>query len=790
MPIAKMRLIFDKLIKQHGSSRLGDIMTAYDGRANLYAAAVLPFEGETTFEVPVDDRDTYVVVLRKVAEKRLQALADFFEQRSTMNAYECVSALDIVLRANPSRTLVAVGSSLYSDRDKGELSNGAEIWMGYYQSLRATQAGMVVNMDMSAAAFIKAAPVVEFLMHLLNMRDERQLGQGLRREESKQVEAALKNAKVSVTHRPGGRQYRVSGISRLSATEQTFPLEDGSVSSVADYFRKQYNIRLKYAGLPLLKVGPRNKNCFLPMEVCDVVGGQRVGKMDPKQTADMIKYTCTRPQNRRGAVHEQLKGVMNDMNKTSEKFGLAVTENQIELTGRVLPAPTLEYSPSGRNKTITPSSGTWNMRDIQFKDPKNLKCWAIVSFCSRRDFNDQAMARLASSLANCARLCGMGTTMQDPPTMYADDFRGASIGKILREACDEASKKAGGEPCQIIICAKPTTDSVDYGQIKQASDTQLGIPTQCLLLKHLHQCKIQYMANVCLKINAKLGGINCSTQEALPFVSDAPTIIFGADVNHPRVGDDLKPSLAAVVASMDRWACKHSAAVRVQGHRVEVIAELAVMVQDLLRQFYSFTGQKPKQILFYRDGVSEGQFRHCLQYEVRAIEEACDKLEPGYRPKITFVVCQKRHHTKLFAPNPQDQDRSGNLLAGTVVDTGVCHPGEFDFYLNSHAGLQGTSRPAHYHVLWDENKFTADALQELTYKLCYLYCRCTRSVSIVPAVYYAHLVAFRAQHFLHEDDSDTSTTMSGKSGRTPADIDWASMFDAVHPNCIKVSCLV
>ncbi|CAM9839065.1 unnamed protein product [Chrysoparadoxa australica] len=255
--------------------------------------------------------------------------------------------------------------------------------------------------------------------------------------------------------------------------------------------------------------------------------------------------------------------------------------------------------------------------------------------------------------------------------------------------------KAGGKQCQIIVCPKATTDSIDYGQIKKASDTQLGIPTQCLLLKHLYDCKIQYLANVCLKINAKLGGINCSTKDNLPFISKAPTIVFGADVNHPRVGDDLKPSIAAVVASMDRWACKHSAAVRVQGHRVEVITELSAMVQELLRQFYASTGQKPQQILFYRDGVSEGQFRHCLQYEVRAIEEACGLLEPGYRPRITFVVCQKRHHTKLFAPNPGDQDRSGNLPAGTVVDSGVCHPGEFDFYLNSHAGLQVMNASGH-----------------------------------------------------------------------------------------------
>ncbi len=81
------------------------------------------------------------------------------------------------------------------------------------------------------------------------------------------------------------------------------------------------------------------------------------------------------------------------------------------------------------------------------------------------------------------------------------------------------------------------------------------------------------------------------------------------------------------------------------------------------------------------------------------------------------------------------------------------HPYEFDFFLNSHPGLQGTSRSTHYHVLFDENGFTADTLQELTYRLCYLYCRSTRAVSLVPPAYYAHLVADRARCYLRSDQS-------------------------------------
>lgn len=79
--------------------------------------------------------------------------------------------------------------------------------------------------------------------------------------------------------------------------------------------------------------------------------------------------------------------------------------------------------------------------------------------------------------------------------------------------------------------------------------------------------------------------------------------------------------------------------------------------------------------------------------------------------------------------------------------------------LQSHAGLQGTSRPTHYHVLYDDNRFTPDSLQELTYRLCYIYGRATRAVSIVPPAYYADLVAARARfHRRGENWSDTEAT--------------------------------
>jgi len=64
----------------------------------------------------------------------------------------------------------------------------------------------------------------------------------------------------------------------------------------------------------------------------------------------------------------------------------------------------------------------------------------------------------------------------------------------------------------------------------------------------------------------------------------------------------------------------------------------------------------------------------------------------------------------------------------------------------------------------DENKFTADGLQNLTNSLCYTYQRCTRSVSIDPAAYYMHLAAFRARYYMESAELSDSGSSHGVGG--------------------------
>jgi eukaryotic translation initiation factor 2C len=84
----------------------------------------------------------------------------------------------------------------------------------------------------------------------------------------------------------------------------------------------------------------------------------------------------------------------------------------------------------------------------------------------------------------------------------------------------------------------------------------------------------------------------------------------------------------------------------------------------------------------------------------------------GDLPKFTVIIAQKNHHTKLFqadspenvppgkhpcpvvllntAKDPSPLNSLSNLhfvfASGTVVDSGIVHPRQYDFYMCAHAG--------------------------------------------------------------------------------------------------------
>lgn len=78
-----------------------------------------------------------------------------------------------------------------------------------------------------------------------------------------------------------------------------------------------------------------------------------------------------------------------------------------------------------------------------------------------------------------------------------------------------------------------------------------------------------------------------------------------------------------VVGSMDAHPSRYCATVRVQRPRQEIIEDLSYMVRELLIQFYKSTRFKPTRIIFYRDGVPEGQLPQVRNPQIPAGQQGC-----------------------------------------------------------------------------------------------------------------------------------------------------------------------
>ncbi len=141
------------------------------------------------------------------------------------------------------------------------------------------------------------------------------------------------------------------------------------------------------------------------------------------------------------------------------------------------------------------------------------------------------------------------------------------------------------------------------------------------------------------RINVKMGGINAVPEaRSVPALTDPhnPTIVMGyvapvwcndpradsktsADVIHPAPGSQGRPSFTSLVGSVDSDTSKYVADCRAQTGRVEMIQDLQSMAENVLNMYKSYRTEREKKpfnlkrIIFYRDGVSEGEFRKVIE---------------------------------------------------------------------------------------------------------------------------------------------------------------------------------
>jgi eukaryotic translation initiation factor 2C len=172
-------------------------------------------------------------------------------------------------------------------------------------------ARLSINVDVANGTFWTESLLHNTAVKLTGRRDVNDLVISLQRggESSREGKALKKLRKLHVIahHRRGEvDEYVVEKLIYKSAKDAKFE-KDGKMVSIYDYFAKEFNVRLQYPDLPLVKA-TRGPNTLLPMEVLKIQQNQRYAfKMDERQTSNMIKFAVEPPPQRWNAIKHGLK---------------------------------------------------------------------------------------------------------------------------------------------------------------------------------------------------------------------------------------------------------------------------------------------------------------------------------------------------------------------------------------------------------------------------------------------------------------------------------------------------
>ncbi|KAL2023731.1 hypothetical protein VTK56DRAFT_1445 [Thermocarpiscus australiensis] len=735
-------------------------------------------------------KDVYTFEMKQTGTIRMEALKAYLEGKMDWDnsVLEAISFLDHVLRQGPSTRMQLLKRTFFNEKSETQALNAySEAIKGIYAAIRLNNSlysggiGLGVNVDVSNQAFWIGQNFAQLVRNFLSCMDRR--WENLTYENMRQVlkpvpvktsdgrqtwamsEAfkalrRLHNLRFKVEYRGDTpKEYKVKrfafgpehGADGANAKNVTFSkkLEDGSTkeTSVFDYFLQQYRIRVQHWYFPLIET---TKAGYFPMEVCNVDRFNSYAfKLDPAQTQAMIKFAVQRPPARKQQVMNMVRNLEWDKDRYLAHFGIKINTNMPMVEARLLPNPAVQYA----NRTVDPKlTGRWDLRGVKFVMPnaQPLKSWGF--FVLDNCVDKPTIENFAKQFRNI--YAGHGGKIANDPFVAVFPPRGEPFQIVSRayKMCLDANK----EVPQIIFFVLRDRTASTYEGLKKNADCRPAVVTQMLQSMHVRKAQPQYCSNVCMKVNAKLGGQTSKIAGPGPAGTSVffkvPTMMIGVDVSHGHAaGGPRPPSFAAMCVSMDKDAAIYNAAVQTNGWGVEILqpTNMFSMLGPLIIKWVKRNNTKPQHVFYVRDGVSEGQFAHVMQWEYEEMRKVF-KAAIDHVPKITVIIATKRHHIRFF---PQDGDRNGNCYPGTVVEREVTHPFQYDFYLCSHAAIQGTARPVHYNVIHDECKLAVDDLQRILYQQCYQYCRSTTPVSLHPAVYYAHLAGARARH--HEEENMT-----------------------------------
>uniref|UniRef100_A0A914YW39 Piwi domain-containing protein n=1 Tax=Panagrolaimus superbus TaxID=310955 RepID=A0A914YW39_9BILA len=540
----------------------------------------------------------------------------------------------------------------------------------------------------------------------------------------------------------GKRTFQIIGLANVSARQMTFTDREGRQINVAQYFAEKYNVKLRYPDVPLVK--GKGKTDLLPMEYCVIDDNQPAPKnrMNQFEDADMVKIAAQPPAIQKKEVRGFLGALgLNDL--TLQRDGIQMRPH-LTITGRILQNPEVVYAD---DKAVTPADdGLWKLPG-RFIRCGETSQWGLIRCGNAVEVK---MREFQTAYYNMCK--ANGVKIPEKPIL---------IGKVDQRGLEYFFEEAKRLKVEFLVVI--SDKNIDMQGELKCLERKYEVATQNITANVANDAAGRGRAtleNIVQKTNPKLGGTNFTIRHHQKFIDDAfgkNCLIIGVALSHSGAVDDVQRARGGIAESTSLSAVGYAANTGIDPfefigdhlpnnpHRSEILDLIPGIIQSTINKFHQNRKMFPSSMLLYLNGSSEGDFVLLKRFEIPLVFKKMIDLI-GQKIPLTVIVPQRSNVARVYktAPDPSQKAAQQNIQPGVVVDTGLVHPKINEFFLNSHTTIQGTARTPKYTIIHNDNiNAGMDAIQHITYYLCFCHQIVNSPTSLPSPVYVASAYAER-----------------------------------------------
>ncbi|XP_051173756.1 piwi-like protein Siwi isoform X2 [Leptopilina boulardi] len=613
--------------------------------------------------------------------------------------------------------LQLVGRNFFDAQNKVQIREfKLELWPGYLTSIRQCEYNILMCAEITHKV-MRDETVLDMLEQYYRMYQMEYKGYFSKEIMGQIVLTAYNN-----------NTYRIDDVDYSVKPNSTFKLRNGEDISYKDYYSQKYGIRIRNDSQPMLvsRSKPKERRSgqaeliYLVPELCRTTGITDEMRSSYQTMNALATHTKLEPRQRIERLMSFNRRLLGEKKIVDEleEWGLKLDNKLVQLPGRVIQKDKIIMA---HGMTLTPRGNNWDgeVRSNEMLVTCHLKDWIIVS--------TSRMRRDTTELVNCIMRAanGMRFRVEQPRTAEINSDRTSSYTEMLEDIMARSNP-------QLIMCIVPNNNLDRYSSIKKKCCVDRPCLSQVVLTKTIFskgRPNLTAATKIAIQMNCKLGGAGWTVE-----VPSGNIMVAGFDVCHDKTtrGRDF----GALVASLDNNFSRYFSAVSAHTTGEELSNDLGVNMCKAVTKYQEANKKLPSTIIFYRDGVGEGQIPFVHEIEVEELKIKLAGLYGGdiANVRLAFIIVTKKINTRFFHQN-------NNAPAGTVVDDVVTNPARYDFFLVSQGGGKGTIAPSAYSVISDTSEWGPDKIQRMTYKLTQLYYNFAGAVKVPAPCQYAHKLA-------------------------------------------------